>query len=93
MLAGLILIGGGAIQQSQASQSDVIDLTGSISVAAIVIGIIITIVSFLGCFGAANEKGFLLKSYFAMLLVLIVLELSIGIAAYAKQGDVSFCIF
>lgn len=89
LLAGLILIGGGAYQQSQASQSDVINLTGSISVAAIIIGLFITLVSFLGCFGAANEKGFLLKTYFAMLFVLILLEVSVGIAAYAKQDAVT----
>jgi len=51
MIAGFILIGGGAYQQSQASQSDVIDLTGSISIAAIVVGIFIALISFLGCFG------------------------------------------
>jgi hypothetical protein len=53
-----------------------------------VIGITITIVSFLGCFGAANEKGMLLKTYFALLIILVILEISVGIAAYAKMDDV-----
>jgi hypothetical protein len=53
-----------------------------------VIGLIITIVSFLGCFGAANEKGMLLKTYFGLLIILVILEISIGIAAYAKMDDV-----
>jgi hypothetical protein len=30
-----------------------------------------------------------LKTYAAMLLLLIILELSVGIAAYAKQNEVS----
>jgi hypothetical protein len=38
-----------------------------------------SIVSFLGCFGAANEKGMLLKTYFVILVVLIILELSVGL--------------
>lgn len=88
LLAGLILVGGGAYQQSAASQSDVIDLTGSISIAAIIIGITIGLISLFGCLGTYNEKGFLLKTYFAMLLILIVLEVSVGIAAYAKQSEV-----
>lgn len=88
LLAGLILVGGGAFQQSAASQSNVIDLTGSLSIAAIVIGIFIALISFIGCFGAANERGFLLKTFFGMLLILIILEVSIGAAAYAKQGEV-----
>ena len=48
LLAGLILIGGGAYEQIQASKSDVIDLTGSLSIAAILIGIFISVISFLG---------------------------------------------
>jgi hypothetical protein len=58
-------------------------------VGSIVIGCIITIVSFLGCFGAANEKGMLLKTYFALLIILVILEISVGIAAYVKRDAVS----
>lgn len=42
----------------------------------------------MGCFGAANEKGMLLKTYFALLFLLVILELSIGIAAYGKRDTV-----
>lgn len=49
---------------------------------------IISIVSFLGCFGAANEKGMLLKTYFAILVILVILELSIGFAAYGKKETI-----
>ena len=73
---------------TSSSSSDILNLAGSIGISAIVIGLIITIVSFLGCFGAANEKGMLLKTYFGLLIILVILEISIGIAAYAKMDDV-----
>lgn len=47
------------------------------------------VISFLGCFGAANEKGMLLKTYFALLLLVVVLELGVGGAAYTKKDDVN----
>ena len=70
------------------SSSDILNLSGSIGIAAIVIGLIITIVSFLGCFGAANEKGLMLKTYFGLLILLVILEISVGLAAYVKMDDV-----
>jgi hypothetical protein len=88
LLAGFILIGGGGFITSQSSQ-DILNLSGSIGISAIVIGLIVTIVSFLGCFGAANEKGIMLKSYFGILILLVILEISVGIAAYAKRDAVS----
>ncbi|KAJ3114143.1 Leukocyte surface antigen cd53, partial [Nowakowskiella sp. JEL0407] len=87
-LAGIILISGGGYLQSNTTSEDVINLSSPIAIAAIVIGLIITLVSFLGCFGAANEKGLLLKSYFVLLIVLIILEISVGIAAYVKKEEI-----
>ncbi|KAI8925219.1 Tetraspanin family-domain-containing protein [Entophlyctis helioformis] len=87
MLAGIILIATGGYINSSAPE-DFANVAGSIAAAAIVIGSIIAIVSFLGCFGAANEKGLLLKTYFALLLVLVILEISVGAAAYAKRDTI-----
>ena len=79
LLAGIILIGGGGYFASK-SNMDIANLTGGIGTAAIAIGVLVTIISFLGCFGAANDKGMLLKTYFALLLLLVVLEIGVGIA-------------
>lgn len=68
------------------SEIDLLGLAASIGTASIVIGGIVSIISFLGCFGAANEKGLLLKTYFVLLIILVILEISVGAAAYAK-GD------
>ncbi|KAJ3246668.1 hypothetical protein HDU78_006418 [Chytriomyces hyalinus] len=88
LLAGVILIGGGAYIQANAGTDDLIDLSSGIAAAAIGIGVLVTVVSFFGIFGAANEKGMLLKTYFGMLLLLVVFEISVGIAAYVKSDAV-----
>ncbi|KAH6569766.1 hypothetical protein BASA61_004660 [Batrachochytrium salamandrivorans] len=88
LLAGLILVGAGGYINTNSAE-DIVGLSESIAVASIVIGCIVAIISFLGCFGAANEKGVLLKTYFALLLILVILEISIGAAAYAKRDEVS----
>lgn len=88
LLAGVILIGGGAYIQVNAGSNDLIDLSGSTAAAAIGVGVLITAVSFFGIFGAANEKGMLLKTYFGLLLLLIIFELGVGIAAYVKSDEV-----
>ncbi|EGF80794.1 hypothetical protein BATDEDRAFT_24689 [Batrachochytrium dendrobatidis JAM81] len=91
MLAGLILIGAGGYINTNSAE-DIVGLSGSIAVASIVIGCIVTIISFLGCFGAANEKGVLLKTYFALLIILVILEISVGAAAYAKRDEMNTSI-
>ncbi|KAJ3309822.1 hypothetical protein HDV04_005601 [Boothiomyces sp. JEL0838] len=88
MLAGLILIGGGGYIISN-NTTDIVGLSSGIASAAIAIGVIVSIVSFLGCFGAANEKGMLLKTYFVLLIILVILEVSIGAAAYAQRDEIS----
>ncbi|KAJ3076679.1 Leukocyte surface antigen cd53 [Podochytrium sp. JEL0797] len=88
LLAGVILIGGGAYIQVNAGMDDLIGLSGTTAAAAIGIGCVIVAVSFFGIFGAANEKGMLLKTYFALLLLLVVFEISLGIAAYVKSDAV-----
>ena len=42
----------------------------------------------LGCLGATNEKGVLLKVYFAMLLVLVILQIIAGIVAASQKDTV-----
>jgi len=88
LLAGILFIAGGAYIKSQSSDENLLNITSAIAGWSVAIGVTVTIVSFLGCFGAANEKGMLLKTYFALLLLLVILEIGIGIAAYAKKDDV-----
>ncbi|KAJ3112513.1 hypothetical protein HDU96_004494 [Phlyctochytrium bullatum] len=106
LLAGIILIGGGSyLHATSGRQGDLgssllehyingstVNWIAGLAIAAVVIGVVVTVVSFLGCFGAANEKGMLLKTYFAMLCILVVLELGVGIAAYVKRDTVTTII-
>ena len=87
-LAGLILIIAGSVIKS-GRQDDIGVTESNIGTVAIVMGLIIGLISFLGCFGAANEKGLLLKSYFALLLIVIIMQIGIGIAAYVERDKVS----
>lgn len=73
---------------SNGKGDDIINLSGTIAAGACTIGVLVTVVSFFGCFGAANEKGVLLRTYFALLIILMVLELSVGIAAYVKKDEI-----
>jgi len=87
MIAGFVLIGTGGIIVAD-SNGDLVNLAGTIGAAAISIGVIVSGTSFLGCFGAAKEKGTMLKWYFAVLLVLVILQVSVGGAAYSKGDEI-----
>ncbi|KAJ3088496.1 hypothetical protein HK102_008606 [Quaeritorhiza haematococci] len=87
MLAGLMLVGVGTYMQTRDDPEDIVSLSGSVAISAIIIGIIVSIISFLGCFGAANEKGMLLKTYFALLILVILFQIGVGSAAYAKKDE------
>jgi hypothetical protein len=80
------MAGGGYIVSNR--PSDLVGLAAGIGTASIVIGVIVTLISFFGCFGAANEKGILLKTYFVILCIIIVLEMGVGIAAYSKRDSI-----
>ena len=67
---------------------DILGITTSVAYSAIVIGIIVCLISFLGCFGALNEKGVILKVYFFLLAVLVLLEIGIGISGYVYRDSV-----
>ena len=74
------------------SRADIFILQ-SAATAGIVLGVVTTLVSFLGCCGATNEKGVLLKTYFGMLLVLIVLQIVAGSIAASQQDNVRSIFF
>lgn len=54
----------------------------------VVIGIIIFLVSLFGCIGAIRESTFLVNTFAVLLSILLVLEVSAAIAAYAMRSDI-----
>ena len=83
-------MGGGGWIEAHENEDTLSSILNSVAIGAIVIGVFVTFVSFMGCFGAANERGILLKTYFALLTLLIVFQVAIGSAAYAKRDSVCF---
>jgi len=61
-----------------------------ISVANVIIaaGAIIVIVAFLGCCGAITENRWMLLGFFIFLLIIFLLEIGAGIAAYVWRGEI-----
>lgn len=61
-----------------------------ISVANVIIaaGVIIVIVAFLGCCGAITENKHMLLGFFTLLLLIFMMEMGAGVAAYIWRGEV-----
>jgi len=55
----------------------------------VAIGVIIFFVALFGCIGAIKESTFLINMYGLLLLILLILEISAAIAAYAMRSDIS----
>lgn len=87
MLGGVLMMAYGI--QILYSRGDMF-LMGSVATTGIILGVLTAFVSFLGCCGATNEKGILLKIYFALLMVLVVLQIVAGsVAAATKVSSLS----
>lgn len=54
----------------------------------IAVGLIVLLVSFLGCCGAVKENHCMIVSYIALLILIFILELSGGIAGYVCRDKV-----
>jgi len=61
----------------------------STSNIAIIVGIIIVLVAFLGCCGAINEVAPMLLAFFILMLVIFILEVAAGALAYSKRNEIN----
>ena len=61
----------------------------STSNIAIVVGVVIVLVAFLGCCGAINEVAPMLLAFFILMLIIFILEVAAGALAYSKRNEVS----
>ncbi|KAG8036139.1 hypothetical protein G9C98_004719 [Cotesia typhae] len=59
------------------------------AIVLIIIGIIVFVIAFLGCFGAVKEKHILLIAFGVALLTIFAIELAVGIGISIFQSDVS----
>ncbi|CAG8476003.1 13403_t:CDS:2 [Ambispora leptoticha] len=91
LLAGLILIAVGFYVYS--TEEQITYITSSpmryhLPYAMITLGGLISLVSFLGCFGAANEQPVILTFYFGLLFILVISQIAVGSLAFSYRQDV-----
>lgn len=89
-LTGCGLIGVGVWLNVERDDWEGISDYDYISVANVIIaaGAIIVIVAFLGCCGAITENKIMLLVFFVFLLIIFILEIGAGIAAYVWRGEI-----
>ncbi|XP_050499507.1 23 kDa integral membrane protein-like isoform X1 [Diabrotica virgifera virgifera] len=90
-LGGLILIVIGVVKKLNVKNlSEAIPDDYSIEVApilTIVVGVIIFVIAFFGCWGAIRDSPFLLTTYGVILLVIFLLQIAVGIFAVTHIKD------
>lgn len=60
---------------------------GYLQMSVLALGIIILLISFLGWYGASKENYWSLKTYFKMLLFLVIIQIALGTTAYYFKDD------
>jgi CD63 antigen len=87
VLTGLILVAVGTVIKTR--YRSYIDFTGSAILAApvllIVVGVVVFLVAFIGCWGAIRENYWLLILYGCILILVLTLEMGTGIAGYVLR--------
>jgi len=88
-LGGCLMIGAGSYLHHQIKNNEeFLDNRGSqAGIAAIALGGIIALVSFLGCCGLCKKSTGMIKLYGICVTVLLVAQIGCGIFAYVKRGD------
>lgn len=91
--AGIILIAVGAYAMAEASKFSYLfgeeDTLTTVAGLMVGVGVIIFIVGFCGCCGAVKQSTCLLKIYFALILLVIVLEFIAAILAFVYQDTLT----
>jgi len=90
-ISGIVIIAVGAVAQAQFLQYDSFleDKFFSPPVLLIVVGCFITLIAFFGCCGAIKENHCMTMAFAVLLAIILILELSAGIAAYVLRGDLN----
>ncbi|XP_076374234.1 CD63 antigen-like isoform X1 [Tachypleus tridentatus] len=94
VVTGIALIAVGAWVQAKAAEY--VDFLGdryaSAPILLIVVGVIIFVLSFMGCCGAIKENYCMVMTFGVLLFIIFVLELAAGIAAYVYKSEVEAVI-
>jgi CD63 antigen len=89
VITGLALIGLGAYVQIEATKYP--DFLGNqytnTPVLFIIVGVVIFLIAFLGCFGAVKNNSCMVYTYATLLLIVLVAEIAAGVAAYVLKDN------
>ncbi|CAH8430396.1 unnamed protein product [Schistosoma rodhaini] len=90
LMCSLVLVGTGAYMQVKSRQyGDNLHIVWyAVPITVIAIGVIVLIVSFLGCCGAIKENVYMLYLYSFLLIVLLVAELAVSIIAFVYRQEI-----
>lgn len=86
LFAGLVLVAIGAVAQYQQSK---INYVSSAAILIIVVGSVIFLLSFLGCFGAINENRFILGLFGVLMIIICILCIAAIIVTFVFKSQVS----
>lgn len=91
VLAGLVLVIAGALVQTKFN--DYLSFFGGTANAAaiflIVIGVIVSIIGFFGCCGAAKESHCMIVTFIVLLCIVLVLEVAAAIVAFVLRNKIT----
>jgi len=89
--SGVAVLGGGIYMQLEMSTylNFLEDQAVSTAIVLIVIGALIALVSFLGCCGSFTSNSCLMKTYGALLVILLIAEIGTAIAVYVFKSDIN----
>jgi len=89
-VCGVAVLGGGIYMQVEMSKYlDFLDNQAvSTAIVLIIIGALIALVAFLGCCGSCTSNACLMKTYGALLIILLIAEIGTAVAIYVFKGDV-----
>jgi len=88
-VGGIILLILGGISLAGGQVSIYINFSiPQLPIGTVVVGVFITVVSFLGCFGGARENKKMLGVYFCILLLLFMASLALAFAAFSELSQV-----
>jgi hypothetical protein len=77
-----LIVGG-----SKLYSTDLIEVSEGIAIASIIFGSFLLVTCILGVYGVFREKTKFLVAYLVLLMVLIICQVSVGIAAFANRNN------
>jgi len=91
LACGLTMIGVGLYQTLKGEHktvNDVIAGLDALSIGVIIIGVIVVIISFLGCCGALKESNCMITTFLIFLLIILIAEIVVAGLAFHYKGDI-----